>query len=449
MSANELYDPLAAATNEKEESGQESSNEGDPNSPFIEAKREVKTNSQESHKNGSSAIKKAEEDEEDQDQENHSEDNQNHEEGDNEDDPELENENGEEKKEHNRRKILKKRRNEGEEPTEDADFEPGSENKKRKKKKLKKRRSEGAEDVGEIFNEEEEPVEEEPRRKKKKVRVIEGPSEVSESSIFVKGLIGKQGKKGGRRKEIYDFEILENKVDRLMTTMENAIEADVEKNKKGVPTFEKLLATEKVVSELKKTQFQEIFLQKEGCKLLAGWVSKLPDGTYPTINTLIEILELMNLLPITTENLQKSSLGRVVREIYEKIEDIKIKKLAKGLIDKWCRSIFKVEVDFSQLGDNESAYKKYQSKFDKYKKKQSDDSEGPLIKEFDRNNISTTEKHARIPESGVYDFKIRPQSSAEPKITKIDPESTYGRLSKTLHNIKRKRNQWAAGVRKL
>ena len=53
-----------------------------------------------------------------------------------------------------------------------------------------------------------------------------------------------------------------------------------------------------MTKELHRTQIQEEFLDQGGCEQLADWLYPLPDGTYPNVKIVNEILEVVDTLNI-------------------------------------------------------------------------------------------------------------------------------------------------------
>ena len=57
-----------------------------------------------------------------------------------------------------------------------------------------------------------------------------------------------------------------------------------------------------------------VFLENGGCGLLGQWLESLPDGTYPNVTVIQEILQTIDLLDIGPEELQTDkNLGRIVK----------------------------------------------------------------------------------------------------------------------------------------
>lgn len=101
----------------------------------------------------------------------------------------------------------------------------------------------------------------------------------------------------------------------IIDEMSACIEDDIESNRNGMPALKKLTYSPTLLRSLKNLKVQECFLDINGCKYLAEWLSKLPDGSFPCLN-IIEIgLELCDILPIESEHLLQSNLGKCLVKI--------------------------------------------------------------------------------------------------------------------------------------
>jgi len=73
-----------------------------------------------------------------------------------------------------------------------------------------------------------------------------------------------------------------------------------------------------VTKELRRIPIQENFIEKGGCEALANWLYPLPDGTFPNVKVVQEILQVVETMHIEPVFLEKDpKLGRVVK-VYAK-----------------------------------------------------------------------------------------------------------------------------------
>ena len=62
-----------------------------------------------------------------------------------------------------------------------------------------------------------------------------------------------------------------------------AYEDDRDKNRDQEPALAKLSSLENVCSSLRKLSLQERFIDCGGLEVVAKWLHKMPDGTYPNV----------------------------------------------------------------------------------------------------------------------------------------------------------------------
>jgi hypothetical protein len=98
-------------------------------------------------------------------------------------------------------------------------------------------------------------------------------------------------------------------IDELIKEMLSAAEEDDRANQEILHALNKLKMLSKVVLFLKVVNFHDTFLPMEGCIILARWLSPLPDGSIPCNMIRQSLLEAVQDLPISTDNLQRSGLG--------------------------------------------------------------------------------------------------------------------------------------------
>ena len=71
---------------------------------------------------------------------------------------------------------------------------------------------------------------------------------------------------------------------------------------------------EEVTKDLRRIAIQHFFLESGGCHVLGQWLDVLPDGTYPNLSVVQEILQCLDNLAIEPEYLlEAKKLGRVIK----------------------------------------------------------------------------------------------------------------------------------------
>ena len=76
----------------------------------------------------------------------------------------------------------------------------------------------------------------------------------------------------------------------LIYEMKDAVEKDNEANSKRKQAIRKLMSLETVTRDLRRIPIQEHFIDAGGLHALADWLYPLPDGTFPNIRIVEEIL---------------------------------------------------------------------------------------------------------------------------------------------------------------
>ena len=142
----------------------------------------------------------------------------------------------------------------------------------------------------------------------------------------------------------------------LATKMQKAVEEDNANNAKKMPALKKYLLVEEVTRQLRRSAISTMFLENGGCGLLGQWLEPLPDGTFPNLTVVTEILTTIDLLNIGLEELQiDKNLGRIVKLYAKNIPNMpQVVNLAKKIIDRWSRLVFGIKTTYSRdLEDDE------------------------------------------------------------------------------------------------
>ena len=84
----------------------------------------------------------------------------------------------------------------------------------------------------------------------------------------------------------------------LIKTMKKQVNDDNENNAQRKPALNKLLNLDYVTKELRRIPLQNCFLENGGCATLADWLYPLPDGTYPNVKVVSEMLGVVDTLAI-------------------------------------------------------------------------------------------------------------------------------------------------------
>ncbi|KAG4127069.1 hypothetical protein ERO13_D10G196266v2 [Gossypium hirsutum] len=131
-------------------------------------------------------------------------------------------------------------------------------------------------------------------------------------------------------------------VEKVMAQMEVAAEEDIELNIQNKPAIRKM---------------QQEFLDHGILTLLKSWLDPLPDGSLPNATLRSSILNILTqVMPVDIsledgrEQLKKSGLGKVIMFLSKSDEETTAnRKLAKHLVQNWCRTIFNKTTSYCNL----------------------------------------------------------------------------------------------------
>lgn len=139
-------------------------------------------------------------------------------------------------------------------------------------------------------------------------------------------------------------------VDELMAQLDEAINRDLECNKRGLPGINKLKCVDVLLTKLKNKNMQHIFLEKDGLDILNRYITRLPDGSWPLSSVRKKILSLIYDLPIQIEHLKSTLLGRTLSILQTSPHEHQDnKKAIQNIKDKWSRVICNISVEYTAL----------------------------------------------------------------------------------------------------
>ncbi|MFQ6646602.1 hypothetical protein Gotur_019837, partial [Gossypium turneri] len=137
-------------------------------------------------------------------------------------------------------------------------------------------------------------------------------------------------------------------VEKVMAQMEVAAEEDIDLNIQNKPAIRKIQMLPLLTDFLSKKKLQQEFLDHGILTLLKSWLDPLPDGSLPNATLRSSILNILTqVMPVDIsledgrEQLKKSGLGKVIMFLSKSDEETTAnRKLAKHLVQNWCRTIF-------------------------------------------------------------------------------------------------------------
>lgn len=218
----------------------------------------------------------------------------------------------------------------------------------------------------------------------------------------------------------------------FLSKLQECVELDQQSQQKQRPALEKLKYISKIEKFLANYLYQKAFLNENGLEILQEWVKKNQDGTYPALNQLNKILDiLLRINSITLTHLKNSQIGGYVMELSKNMKYSKnIQRKASDLIQKWSRIVYSINIDYSDIETENLKYKEiFQSNNKKDYDEEDEDDDIETRKEEEKEIAQDRAKeleiynHAKIPKRGLFDFIKKPKSNIDE--SKIDESKKF------------------------
>ncbi|KAF9361112.1 Transcription factor iws1 [Mortierella sp. AD094] len=163
----------------------------------------------------------------------------------------------------------------------------------------------------------------------------------------------KSGKSSSRRRKKDDEDIdteLDESASRFVAKMRQAAIDDDFAKVDRQPALAKTRMLDSVKKQLNKSHVHNTFLDNGILEPMRTWLEpSVQDASLPSLDIIQDFLDLLDVLPIQTDHLVNSGVGRVVY-FYTKVDDSRvtpsIKRKANALVDKWSRPIVKLSQDY-------------------------------------------------------------------------------------------------------
>lgn len=243
-------------------------------------------------------------------------------------------------------------------------------------------------------------------------------------------LLKKPKVKRSRRDEDDLEQYLDEKILRLKDEMNIAAQMDIDTLNKRIETgdtsliaIQKVKLLPKVEEILLKANLADTILDNNLLQSVRIWLEPLPDGSLPSFEIQKSLFSAINSLPIKTEHLKESGLGRVMI-FYTKSKRVEpqLARLAEKLIAEWTRPIIGASDNYRDLRitklefDSEQLRKK--NTLDSAKRKKRNTGNSPTSK---RSNTQTLYEQAAArrgraaaPAQTTTDYKYAPVSNVVP-----------------------------------
>lgn len=255
-------------------------------------------------------------------------------------------------------------------------------------------------------------------------------SKVREHKVYARSNEEDYGKK--KKKSAKDNEGGIAIANSLIASLEKCIKIDKAKKEKGLPALEKLRVLKDLEKLLFKVNISEEFLKQGGLKLIQEYIEKGSDDTYPPLNQIERIIDLLDSMPIDKNQLDECTLAANVEEIARSLkQSFAIQKKAKALINKWNKQSEQDIYNYA-LEDENRTYKLLCNK-----RKRQNSIDNPLD---GKKMYETINEKRKIPQRSLFDFTINPQ----PKVIATKDED---KLFKTNYFAAPK-NEFAASKKK-
>ena len=146
--------------------------------------------------------------------------------------------------------------------------------------------------------------------------------------------------KGRRNRVEYDEMGADEFIIQVVNAMRVAAADDIEANSERKPAKAKLKLLPKVLALLEKSYMHDQLLENEMLTSIRIWLEPLPDGSLPAISIRKPLLSILSKLPIDSDLVRESRIGRVVMFYYKCDRELPdLRKMAADLIGQWSRPI--------------------------------------------------------------------------------------------------------------
>ncbi|KAI5951324.1 IWS1 [Candida jiufengensis] len=223
--------------------------------------------------------------------------------------------------------------------------------------------------------------------------------------------------KSNRRRKADEDDIermQDDKIDHLKELMINAANLDVDKNTQGLIATEKLKLLDDVLNMLSRADLAISILDNNLLEAVRLWLEPLPDASMPAYQIQKELIHALESLPIKTDHLVASGIGKVL-VFYQRSKrtEPQLKKIVDRLIGDWTRPILNKSDSYKdrsvQFGEYNNA--KYKNKLSSTTNKKA---ESKTL--YEQN--AERRKRAAIPTARTAAYKIAPR---------VDPNSLIGK----------------------
>lgn len=215
----------------------------------------------------------------------------------------------------------------------------------------------------------------------------------------------KSTNKRRRKADEDDLERMQDdKIDYLKDQMIKAANSDVEKNSQGQIATEKLKLLREVTDILARADLAIPILDNNLLEAVRLWLEPLPDASMPAYQIQKELIHALETLPIKTDHLVASGIGKVL-VFYQRSKRTEplLKKIVDRLIGDWTRPIL----------NKSDSYKDRTVQFHEYNRNKFTNKLSRGVKRKEAKTLyeenAERRKRAAIPSTRTTAYKIAPQ----------------------------------------
>ncbi|KAG9509759.1 Protein IWS1-like protein, partial [Fragariocoptes setiger] len=234
-------------------------------------------------------------------------------------------------------------------------------------------------------------------------------------------MLAKKKQKNANRRRNRNCDLINDNDDNIaeiINQMKAAVEADFTANNEGRTATNKLKLLPFVVSQLRKVDLRDAFLDSGVLSVLTDWLTPLPDRSLPHLHIRENVLKLLLDFNICdTDKIRASGIGKAVMYLSKHPKEVKEnKKIARQLISDWARPIFQLDLSYDSLSREE----REERDLALIKNRPSTSSVSRVtdsakeLKPGDKGYVP----RARVPAPSTKDYLIRPKSTIEVEISR-------------------------------
>lgn len=226
----------------------------------------------------------------------------------------------------------------------------------------------------------------------------------------------------------------DDKIDFLKNKMIEAANLDVEKNSQGQVAAEKFKLLREVMDTLSKADLAISILDNNLLEAVRLWLEPLPDASMPSYQIQKELLNSLTTLPIKTDHLVASGIGKVL-VFYQRSKrtEPSLKKIVDKLIGEWTRPILNKSDSYKDrtIKFNDYNKSKYTNQLSSSKKK-SVEPKTLYEQQAERRN------RAAIPSARTTAYKIAPKVDPSLLMRQQRGGEMFSRINRKMTNSRKK-----------